>query len=145
MIAMRTQPEMPAHMSTPHPSATTQPFFDAAREHRLVCMRCDDCGTFRLPPTRHCYVCRSQAVTWEELAGTGEVYTFTVARHAFTPYLADAVPYVIAVIKLDGAGDARLVSNVVDTDPAAVHVGAKVRVVFDDVSDDVSIPRFVLC
>jgi uncharacterized OB-fold protein len=49
------------------------------------------------------------------------------------------VPYVVAVVALDDAPGVRLVSNLLDGDPA---IDLPVEVVFDDVSDTVSVPRF---
>jgi uncharacterized OB-fold protein len=124
------------------PDQWTRPFWDAAHEHRLVACRCADCHTFRMPPTAMCWRCRSRAVEWVDLPGTGSVYTFTVARHALTPAAQAAVPYVIAVVALDGAGGARLITNLVGVEPADVTIDMPVTVVFDDVSDTVSVPRF---
>ena len=37
----------------PQPDPETQPFWDAAREHRLTIQRCAQCRTFRWPPTAY--------------------------------------------------------------------------------------------
>jgi uncharacterized protein len=124
------------------PDAWTQHFWDAAREHRLVAPRCAVCGKFRMPPTAFCWNCRSRETEWVELPGTGTVYTFTVARHALTAAAREAVPYVIAVISLDDAGGARLISNVVGVAPEEVVIGLPVEVAYDDVSDQLTVPRF---
>jgi uncharacterized OB-fold protein len=129
-------------ITTIYPDAYTKHFWDAAREHRLVVARCAACGVFRMPPTPFCWRCRSQETEWVELPGTGTVYTFTIARHALTPATKDAVPYVVAVIALDGAEDARLISNVVGIAPEDVAIDLPVEVVYDDVSAEVTIPRF---
>ena len=68
----------------------TQPFWDAAKEDRLVAPRCMTCGTFRLPPAPFCWVCQAQEVDWVELPGTGTVYTYTVVRHPLHLALAYA-------------------------------------------------------
>jgi uncharacterized OB-fold protein len=129
-------------MDDPHADVRTAPFWDATREERLVCARCATCGTFRMPPAAFCHACRNQEIEWVQLAGTGHVYTFTVVRHPLRPEFADVVPFVIAVLSLDGAGDARLISNVVECDPETVTVGMPVRVVWDHVSDTLTYPRF---
>ena len=79
-----------------------------------------------------------------ELPGTGTIYSFTVVRHPLSPALAEAVPYVAAVINLDGTqgAGARMIANVVNCDPEAVAVGDKVRVTFDKLSDTLALPRF---
>ena len=40
------------------PDVFTQPFWDAAAEHRLVIPRCTTCETYRLPPSAFCWHCR---------------------------------------------------------------------------------------
>jgi uncharacterized OB-fold protein len=126
------------------PDALTEPFWAAARQHRLVCQLCSSCGTWRLPPTPVCHVCRSFDAEWETLAGTGRIYSFTVVRSSPVLALAGNVPYVIAVVELDDAPGVRLVTNVVGCHVDAVTIDAPVGVVWDDVSDAVTIPRFAL-
>ena len=65
-------------------------------------------------------------------------------RHPLHPRLADVVPYVAAVIELDGTqgAGARMLANVTDCDPDAVRIGDKVRIWFDRVSDTLALPRF---
>lgn len=136
------RPGFAPELAATFPDAWTSPFWDAAREHRLVAPRCGACGTFRLPPTAFCWKCRSQDTEWVDLPGRGTVYTFTVARHALTPAAQDATPYVVAVIALEGAGGARLISNVVGVPCEEVTIGMPVEVVFDDVTPTSTIPRF---
>src|SRR6266498_318606 len=92
----------PPLLTDPYADAHTQPFCDAALEGRLLVPRCTNCGTFRLPPGPFCFVCQHQQVDWVELPGTGTIYTFTIVRHPLRPQLVDVVPYVAAVIELDG-------------------------------------------
>jgi uncharacterized OB-fold protein len=134
--------EFDASLTRIYPDQWTRPFWDAARQHQLVACRCADCGTFRMPPSALCWRCRSRSAEWVDLPGTGSVYTFTVARHALTPGARAAIPYIIAVVTLDGAGGTRLISNVVGAAPEEVTVGLPVAVVFDDISENVSVPRF---
>jgi uncharacterized OB-fold protein len=122
----------------------TAPFWEAAREHRLVAARCADCGAFRMPATPFCPGCLSQAIDWTELSGLGTVFSYTVVRRAITPEMEGALPYVPALIDLDGAPGARLIAAVVGVPVEAVTVGARVRVSWEDRPDGVSVPRFTL-
>ena len=124
----------------PVPDDVTQPYWDAAREGRLVAPRCEACGTLFFPPRPRCPSCLASAVTWEELSGGGVVHTFTVVRQAHHPAFADDVPYVLAVIATDEG--VHLMSNVVGCPPDDVRVDDRVEVVFDDVSSEVVLPRF---
>ena len=119
----------------------TEPFWQAARERRLVAPKCSECGTFRLPPTPFCPSCQSKAVTWVELSGRATVYSFAVV-HGF-PGMPDLV-LVPAVLDLPDAPGARLVSNIVDVTPTNVSIGMPVRVDFSPISDDWLLPVFRL-
>ena len=50
---------------------------------------------------------------------------------------------VVAVVELQGAPGCRLVSNVLEIEPEAVAIGLPVVVAWDDVTESVTIPRFV--
>ena len=133
----------PQSLGALHPDSFTEPFWAAVAEHRLTCARCASCGTFRMPPSAFCPHCRAQEVVWEELSGRGTVFSFTVARHALTPDLAGYLPYVVAVVDIDGAPGARLIGNVVGTEVEDVRIGMPVEVVWEDVEGSpVSLYRF---
>ena len=53
----------------PKPTQWSQPFWEAAREHRLVLRRCDACGTYQHPPYPSCEVCYGEDFSWVEAAG----------------------------------------------------------------------------
>ena len=94
-----------------------------------------------MPPGPICFACQSAEYVWDTLPGTGTVYTFTITHHAFAPYFREATPYAIAIIELDGAPGARLVTAVVDTELSLVEVGATTQIVWDDVDSETSVPR----
>jgi uncharacterized OB-fold protein len=125
----------------PLPAITddTRPFWDACRRHALVVQRCTGCGAFRHPPSPVCWRCRGFAHEWVPVSGRGTVFSYATVHRAFLPGLEAGVPYVVAVIALDDAPGVRLVSNLIDGEPA---IDLPVEVVFDDVSDTVSVPRF---
>lgn len=123
---------------------TTRPFWDAAKQDRLVVPRCASCGTFRLPPAPVCYECQSDGVEWVELPGTGTVYTYMVVHHPLHPDLAAVCPYVSGVVELDGTqgAGARMLVNIIDCDPGEIAIGTRVRIVFEHVNEEMSTPRF---
>ena len=88
-----------------------------------------------------CPRCRSFECQWDELSGRGTIYTFTIVHQAFVPDLAEQLPYVVAVVDLEGGEGARLVTNVVDIDPTAVRIGMAVEVVWEDMGPELSLPR----
>ena len=139
-IAKRPPPEL-FKLST---NSWTQPFWDAAAQHRLVAPQCSQCGRFRMPPTPFCPGCQSQAIDWRTLSGSGRVYSYTIVERGIVPGMEAHLPYVPAVIELDGAPGVRLISNIVDVDVANIRVGMAVTVVWDDDhAHGVAVPRFV--
>jgi uncharacterized OB-fold protein len=118
---------------------TTEHFWEAAKQRRLVAPQCGDCGTFRMPPTPFCPNCRSRAVNWVELSGEATVYSFAVV-HGF-PGMPDLL-LLPAVLDLPDAPGARLVANIVDIVPADVTIGMTVHVDFSPISDGWLLPVF---
>lgn len=117
----------------------TEPFWQAARERRLVAPQCSECSTFRLPPTPFCPTCQSKSVNWIELSGAATVYSFAVVYGM--PGMPE-VTLVPAVLELPDAPGARLVSNIIGVTPAQVSIGMAVRVDFCPANDGWMLPVF---
>jgi uncharacterized protein len=130
---------LPAEVVTISTDPTTEPFWQAAKQRRLVVPRCASCATFRLPPTPFCPQCQSTAVDWTQLSGRATVYSYAVV-HGF-PGLPDIV-LVPVVVDLPDAPGARLVTNVVDVDPADVRIGQQLTLDFHPISDGWLLPVF---
>ena len=136
---VRLPPEELINLS---PDVFTEPFWRAAAEHRLVVPRCTSCGTFRLPPSAFCFVCRAQDVEWVEQPGHGTLYSFTVIRHPLMPDLADSVPHVPAVVELPDTNGCRLVGPMTDCAVSDVRIGMEVDLVWRDVREGETVPMF---
>jgi uncharacterized OB-fold protein len=127
-------------LPVPRPSKETQPFWEAARERRLVMPRCDECGRYTFPPSLACPYCGRGELRWVEVSGRGRVFSYVVFHRVYHPAFRDRVPYVVAVIALDEGP--RLLSNVVGVPAERVECEMRVRAVFDDVRDGMVIPQF---
>ena len=127
-------------MPSPMADTITLPWWQHAAKHRLVVQMCSDCGATRLPPSPVCAKCRSEASEWKEVSGRGEVYTFTAVHRAIAP--DQPIPTVIAVIALEDSGGQRILSNLVDVDPEKIEIGMPVELVWEDMSEDLAVPRF---
>jgi uncharacterized OB-fold protein len=68
------------------------------------------------------------------------VYTFTVTHQNQAPGFRDELPYVLAYVELEEG--VRLLTNIVGCPPDEVRIGTPVEVVFDDVTTEVTLPRF---
>ena len=124
---------------TPEVTAETEPFWRETGRGRLMLQRCDTCGTIIWYPRSFCPDCGGRTTSWEEAAGTGTVYSFTVTRRGQGPW-RDVGPYVMAYVELDEGP--RMLTNVVDCPVDDVHVGQRVTVVFHDTGAGTALPRF---
>jgi uncharacterized OB-fold protein len=121
------------------PDALDAPFWDACRDARFLVHRCGECGRAYWPAST-CIDHGARSMAWDDASGRGEVHTYTVVHHVYDRSLLERVPYVLAVVQLDEGPFFH--SDIVGCDPADVHVGVRVEVVFDRVDDDTVIPRF---
>jgi uncharacterized protein len=139
-----TQGVFPSILTHSNADLMTKPFWDAAKEGRLTAPRCTNCGAFRLPPPPYCFVCQHREVEWVDLPGTGTVYSFTVVRHPLARMLHDVVPYAAGIVELDGTqgAGARMIVNIIGCDVDTLKIGDRVEIVWEHVSDDMSVPRF---
>ena len=124
----------------PHPSEESQPFWDGCKRRELLVQKCRSCQTLVHYPRSVCPVDAGTEFDWAPLSGRGEVHSYTVCHRAFHPGFAEDVPYVAAIIEL--AEGVRMMSNVIDVDPSKVHIGMQVEVVFEDVTEEITLPKF---
>jgi len=124
----------------PHPNADNKPFWDACRLHELRFQKCRQCGLVRWPAAFICPDCHSDQSEWIAVSGRGKVYSFTVYHQVFHPGFEQDVPYVTASIELEEGP--RLLSNVVNCPPGEVYCEMPVKVIWEDVTPEVSLPKF---
>jgi len=124
----------------PQVSPEMAPFFEAAHRHQLVVQRCAGCGALRFPARSICSACLSREATWIGVSGRGTVFSFAIMHQAVHPGFAAETPYAVVVVELDEGP--RLLSNLVDCPTADVHIGMPVEVVFDDMTPEVTLPKF---
>jgi uncharacterized protein len=135
---------LPDALATIGPDAWSAPYWDAAREHRLLFARCTGCSKFNFPAVPFCGVCLTQSIDWVESSGLATLYSFTIVRHGVTPDLLGSLPYVIAVVDINDSPGVRMLTNVVDCDLEALQIGDALKVYWHDTPDGVAIPRFTL-
>lgn len=130
--------------SKPIPMVTDQnrEFWEGAKSHKLIMQKCESCKHIRYPINHICPKCLSDKFLWEELSGEGEILSYIVFYQKYSPAFADDIPYNVALIQLKEGP--RMFSNIIVADHDVPKVGDKVRVAFDPVTTDITIPRFTL-
>jgi uncharacterized OB-fold protein len=123
------------------------PFFDGALQGRLMLLRCAACDTFMSPvaylgvPLRpRCVGCFSGDLAWAASGGRAALHSFAIMHQVYDEAFAAEVPYNIAVVETEEG--VRLTSQVVDCPNDRLAIGMPLEVTFEQVSDDVAIPRF---
>ena len=102
-------------------------------EKKIMGIKCNKCNKVFVPPRQTCDVCLEDIRdNWVDVQNTGEVTNFTVVRYD-DKHLPKKAPYVLAMIKLDGA-DTSLVHVVEGIDVDKAEVGLKVEAVFAEES-----------
>ena len=126
----------------PAPDEDTKPFWDGCRDHKLLVQQCKACAKHRWPPRGLCPACHSWTFDWVGLPGTGTVYSYVIVHHSQNPAFAEDIPYTVAEILVDAKDQIRITSNIVGCPPEKVYVGMPVQVVFEDVADEITLPKF---
>ncbi len=130
----------PSARPIPEVSPALAPYFAAARAGRLVVQRCTGCGALRFPPRELCSACLATEAAWQEVSGRGEIFSYYVMHQIYHPGFAAEVPYAVVVVKLEEGP--KLTSNVVDCPLDEIAIGMPVEVVFEELSPEVTLPKF---
>lgn len=124
----------------PRVDAESTEFWEACRRHELRVQKCRACGALRYYPRALCPACLSADTELVLSSGQGTVYTYTVTYQNHSAGFRDELPYVLAYVELDEG--VRMLTNIVGCAPERVAVGMRVAVVFDDVTPEISLPKF---
>ena len=120
-------------------TAENSSFWTGGADGELRITRCTQCDLSIHPPELICPRCLSQDVRPQPVPGTGSVYSFTINHQPWLPGLT--VPYAIAAVDLDGAPGVRITATVIGADAEEVAIGDRVGIEFEQMSDEVWIPR----
>ncbi len=125
----------------PRIDTLNKPFWDAAKQNRLVVQCCTACGDTRFPPSPVCPRCLSPDQTWKDASGRGTLQSWVEFHRAYWDGFKPELPYKVCLVQLEEGP--LLVSNLVGSD-ANAKLGAPVRVVFEPATDEVTLPKFTL-
>ena len=130
----------------PEPDERTEPYWRAAKEHKLAFQRCQHCGYYNHPPTVVCPGCNNPepSFEFEAVSGKGKLTGWTIMRDAFLPGFAEDLPFVIAMVEFPEQEGLRIVAKLLDGPEASLRLGAPIQIVFEDVTPEVTLPQIKL-
>ena len=117
----------------PHTNPETIPYWEAARQGKLLIKDCLACGENHFYPRALCPFCFSDRTEWRETSGEGVIYSFSVLRRA-------PIPYALAYVTL--AEGPTMMTNIVECDLDAIRIGQRVKLVFVPSDNGQPVPMF---
>jgi uncharacterized protein len=124
----------------PTPTPETQPFWDGLKERRLRLQKCADCGKVRHYPRPMCDACWSMNTDWIDATGSGTVHSWTITHYAFHPGWKGELPYILLTVDLPEGVRMNTQARGIAED--TLRVGLPVKVAYDAVTDELTLPIF---
>ncbi len=118
----------------------TRPFWQAAREGKLMIQQCQSCRRHIFYPRLNCPFCFSEQITWVESTGKGRIYSFSVVQNNAPSAFIPDMPFIIAIVRLDEG--VQMMTNIVGCDPSQAHCDMPVIVVFEKLNEEITLPKF---
>ena len=117
-------------------------YWQQAAEGKLVLQKCSNCGEAQFYPRVLCVHCGARSVEWIESSGRATLFTFAIVHVPPLPGFAGDTPYITAIVELEEG--VKMPSQVIgiEPDPDLIHIGMPLQVVFDQVIDEISLPKF---
>ena len=116
-------------------------YWDKTKEHELWLRKCNACDKAYFYPRDFCPNCHSRDVTWVQSSGRGTVYAFSIVHRSPPPWRANC-PYVTALVEVEDGARIPTILVEVEPDPEKIQIGMPVEVVFDDVTEEITLPKF---
>ncbi len=129
-----------ARKPLPAPDADTAQLWEGLRQGKLLLQHCDDCKHVQYYQQSLCRRCGSENLVHRPASGHGKVHSFSVVHRAPGPAFKADVPYAVLLVELREGP--RMISTFVGGDPAEVTFDMDVMLVCEQVSDEITLPRF---
>jgi uncharacterized OB-fold protein len=126
--SMRPMPRPNAYMNT-------QPFWDGARERKLMIQFCKDTGQPQFFPRPVSMATGRKNLEWREVSGRGTVYSYTNTFNAW-PGHEERVPYLCALVELEEG--VRILCNLYNVKAEEVRIGMPVKVCWETLPNDMN-------
>jgi uncharacterized OB-fold protein len=114
-----------------------RPFWEGARAGKLMLQREVGTGAVHWPP-KPMYWKGGGRLEWFQASGRGTVYSWVVGHEPFLPAFSHLLPLVMVLVEVEEGP--RLVGYMAGTKPERMAFGMPVRVVFERLTERVTLP-----
>ena len=130
----------------------TRFWWEGCARGELWLQRCRESGRLIFPPRATSPWAPHTTPAWTVVSGRGRIWSFAVPHPPLLPPFAELAPYNVILVALDEDPTIRLVGNLIPEpgaaidaiDPTTIEIGAPVRAVCEAVTDEITLPRWVL-
>lgn len=126
----------------PVPQGESDFYWEKTKKQELWLRKCDDCGEPYFYPRDISPCCFSKNTSWVKASGKAKLHTYGIVHRAPHPGFQEDTPYVTAIVELDEGP--KIPTNIVmdDPTPEKLPIGLQVEVVFEDITEDITLPKF---
>ncbi|MGD9945479.1 MAG: Zn-ribbon domain-containing OB-fold protein [Burkholderiaceae bacterium] len=146
MTATPVHPTASPKRPRPEPDAVTQPFWEAVNRRELRIQRCEACEGWQHPPAARCHGCGATTLSFQPVSGRARLVSWTKACQPLAPGFSASVPYINLLVELDEQAGLMMLSDSASCplDEEALHVGARMRLYFEEIAAGLLLPQFTL-
>ena len=126
----------------PVPQVESDFYWEKCKEHELWLRYDNDAQQAYFYPRDISPITFSRNTTWIKASGKATLYTYAIVHRPFHPGFVGDVPFVTAMVELEEGPI--MPTNIVmdDPTPEKLQIGMPLEVVFEDITDDISLPKF---
>lgn len=126
----------------PFENADLAVYWDGIRSGLVRYQVCKDCNSTVFHPRAICPYCTGNRLDYRDAAGTGTIYSASVLYYPIDTYHARRLPYALGIIHM--TEDFYMFAELTPADPTKLRIGAPVKVWFDRIDEDLTLPKFTL-
>ena len=126
----------------PVPQVESDFYWEKCKEHELWLRYDNDAEQAYFYPRDISPITFSRNTSWVQASGKATLFTYAIVHRAPHPGFVGDVPFVTAMVELEEGPI--MPTNIVmeDPTPEKLQIGMELEVVFEDITDDISLPKF---